>query len=120
MQSATCGALSPTPHPSCCPICPTLNPLLPRLLPCALQVGKVVASAQCLIVAPDICVSSTAHINPVRALQRILHDAALHGVPVVFALSRKGIGQVRRRTAPGDASAHARRMCACCDVGGWW
>lgn len=33
------------------------------------QVSKVVPSARCLVVAPDVRVSPTAHINPVRALQ---------------------------------------------------
>lgn len=35
----------------------------------ALQVSKVVCQASCLIVAPDVQPSSTAAINPVRALQ---------------------------------------------------
>ncbi|PRW50797.1 selenocysteine insertion sequence-binding 2 [Chlorella sorokiniana] len=58
------------------------------------EVSKVVGDARCLIVAPDVQPSSTAAINPVRALQRILNDAQCFGVPVVFALSRRGIGQV--------------------------
>ncbi|EFN56731.1 hypothetical protein CHLNCDRAFT_51502 [Chlorella variabilis] len=58
------------------------------------EVAKVVGGARCLLVAPDVQISSTANINPVRALQRILLDAQAAGVPVIFALSRRGIGQV--------------------------
>lgn len=58
------------------------------------EVSKVVYNTRCLIVAPDVRVSSTANINPVRALQRILRDAEAGGIPIVFALSRRGIGQV--------------------------
>lgn len=67
----------------------------PKRFFCSLkEVSKVVSAARCLIVAPDVRVSSTAHINPVRALQRILRDAESLGVPVIFALSRRGIGQI--------------------------
>jgi hypothetical protein len=57
-------------------------------------VSKVVHRARALIVAPDVKPSSTAHIKPVRMLQAVLRCAALNSVPVVFALSRRGIGQV--------------------------
>ncbi|KAL4447886.1 hypothetical protein ABPG75_005105 [Micractinium tetrahymenae] len=58
------------------------------------EVAKVVPAAKCLIVAPDVRISPTAHINPVAALQRILRSAEACNVPVIFALSRRGIGQV--------------------------
>ncbi|GAB4818330.1 hypothetical protein N2152v2_005376 [Parachlorella kessleri] len=58
------------------------------------EVSKVVHRAKCIIVAPDVKPNPAAHINPVRMLVQVLHCAELYGVPVVFALSRRGIGQV--------------------------
>lgn len=67
----------------------------PRRFFCSLkEVSKVVPNAALLIVAPDVRPSATAAIKPVKILTALLSAAARHGVPVVFALSRRGIGQV--------------------------
>eukprot|EP00887_Chlorella_sp_A99_P007103 scaffold2.g7103.t1 len=58
------------------------------------EVLKVAHCARAIIVAPDVRYSPTAVIDPVRLLQCILRKAQDAGVPVVFALSRRGIGQV--------------------------
>jgi ribosomal protein L7Ae-like RNA K-turn-binding protein len=76
--------------------------LSPSFLPSSflfscVQVSKVVHRATVLVVAPDVRPSPTAHIKPVRVLQSVLHTAAAVGVPVVFALSRRGIGTVYGR-----------------------
>ncbi|KAI3424759.1 hypothetical protein D9Q98_008148 [Chlorella vulgaris] len=77
---------------------PTTVRIFGRRVYCSLkEVAKVVSSARLIIVAPDVRVSPTAKINPVRAVQRILKDAEMYGVPVAFALSRRGIGQVLGR-----------------------
>jgi ribosomal protein L7Ae-like RNA K-turn-binding protein len=58
------------------------------------EVSKVVMYARVLLVAPDICDSRTAHIEPVKLLQKIMAMANVVGVPIVFCLSRRGIGRV--------------------------
>jgi ribosomal protein L7Ae-like RNA K-turn-binding protein len=59
------------------------------------EVSKVVyRGCQAIIVAPDIKPSTTANIKPVRLLHSILQAATDSGVPVIFALSRRGIGRV--------------------------
>ena len=64
----------------------------------------MVTWARALIVAPDVRPSSTAHIKPVKMLQAVLAAAEAAGVPVVFALSRRGIGQVRAHRAASPCS----------------
>lgn len=79
----------------------------------------MVCCARCLIVAPDIRASPTAQFNPVNALGGIMRTARAAGVPVVFALSRRGIGQVctgRIALAVGVPVVLARtyaRACMC-------
>lgn len=58
------------------------------------EVSKVVHKARLLIVAPNVRPSHLAQIKPVHVLERVLSCADAAGVPYVFALSRKGIGQV--------------------------
>lgn len=58
------------------------------------EVLKVAHRAAAIVVAPDVRYSPTATIEPVRLLQAILRAAQGAGVPVAFALSRRGIGQV--------------------------
>ncbi|KAI3424721.1 hypothetical protein D9Q98_008110 [Chlorella vulgaris] len=74
---------------------PATTRIIGRRYFCSLkEVAKVVSSARLIIVAPDVRVSPTANMNPVRAVQRILREAEARGVPTAFALSRRGIGQV--------------------------
>ena len=58
------------------------------------EVSKVAKSCKLLVIAPDVKPSPTAHIKPVRMLLSVIEDAAHAGVPYIFALSRKGIGQI--------------------------
>ena len=58
------------------------------------QVARVARSARCLVLAPDVRRSPAAHADPVELVTRVLADAHAAGVPVVFALSRRGMGQV--------------------------
>lgn len=58
------------------------------------EVSKVARTCKLLIIAPDVKPSPTAHIKPVRMLLSVIEDAAHAGVPYIFALSRKGIGQI--------------------------
>jgi ribosomal protein L7Ae-like RNA K-turn-binding protein len=68
---------------------------IPRKFFCSLkEVSKVVKDCKLLVVAPDIKPSATAHIKPVKMLNALIEDADSAGVPYVFALSRKGIGQI--------------------------
>lgn len=74
---------------------PALTRVIGKRYFCSLkEVSKVVHGAKMLIVAPDVRPSATAHIKPVRLLQMVLESADAAGVPYVFALSRRGIGQV--------------------------
>ncbi len=47
-----------------------------------------------LVVAPDIKPAPSAASDPVRMLHDLLRGAYSRGVPVVFALSRRSLGQV--------------------------
>lgn len=68
---------------------------IPRKFFCSLkEVSKVAKVCKLLVVAPDIKPSATAHIKPVKMLNALIEDADSAGVPYVFALSRKGIGQI--------------------------
>jgi len=58
------------------------------------EVSKVAKTCKLLVIAPDVKPSPTAHIKPVRMLLSVIEDAACAGVPYIFALSRKGIGQI--------------------------
>lgn len=58
------------------------------------EVSKVARTCKLLVIAPDVKPSPTAHIKPVRMLMSVIEDAAQAGVPYIFALSRKGIGQI--------------------------
>ncbi|KDD72655.1 hypothetical protein H632_c3068p0, partial [Helicosporidium sp. ATCC 50920] len=58
------------------------------------EVSKVLPRAQALLVAPDVRRSATANVRPVRLLTALLEEAERLGIPVVFCLSRRGIGQV--------------------------
>ena len=58
------------------------------------EVSKVVTSAKILLISPDVRPSFTSHIRPVRLLQSVMDAADAAGVPYVFCLSRRGIGQV--------------------------
>lgn len=74
---------------------PAVSRLIGKRYFCSLkEVSKVVSSARLLLVAPDVRPSPTAHIKPVRLLQMVLASADASGVPYVFCLSRRGIGQV--------------------------
>lgn len=74
---------------------PAVSRLIGKRYFCSLkEVSKVVSSARLLLVAPDVRPSPTAHIKPVRLLQMVLASADAAGVPYVFCLSRRGIGQV--------------------------
>lgn len=74
---------------------PAVSRLIGKRYFCSLkEVSKVVSSARLLLVAPDVRPSATAHIKPVRLLQMVLAAADVAGVPYVFCLSRRGIGQV--------------------------
>ncbi len=68
---------------------------IPRKYYCSLkEVAKVAKICKLLVIAPDIKPSPTAHIKPVKLLNSLVEDAQDAGVPYVFALSRKGIGQI--------------------------
>lgn len=68
---------------------------IPRKFYCSLkEVAKVAKICKLLVVAPDIKPSPTAHIKPVKILNSLIEDADQAGVPYVFALSRRGIGQI--------------------------
>ena len=68
---------------------------IPRKYFCSLkEVAKVAKICKLLVIAPDIKPSPTAHIKPVKLLNSLVEDAQHAGVPYVFALSRKGIGQI--------------------------
>jgi ribosomal protein L7Ae-like RNA K-turn-binding protein len=68
---------------------------IPRKYFCSLkEVSKVAKICKLLVIAPDIKPSPTAHIKPVKMLISLIEDAEIAGVPYVFALSRKGIGQI--------------------------
>lgn len=58
------------------------------------EVSKVTKNCRLLIIAPDVKPSSTSNIKPVRMLQSVIRSAEEAGVPYIFALSRRGIGQV--------------------------
>jgi len=58
------------------------------------EVSKVAKHCKLLIIAPDVKPSPTAHIKPVKLLQSVINSAESAGVPYIFALSRRGIGQV--------------------------
>lgn len=58
------------------------------------EVSKVVYKARAIIVAPDVRPSAQAHVKPIRLLKGVLNAAYAAGVPVIFALSRRGIGRV--------------------------
>ncbi|KAL4855959.1 hypothetical protein ACK3TF_003716 [Chlorella vulgaris] len=74
---------------------PATTRIIGRRYFCSLkEVAKVVSSARLIIMAPDVRVSPTANMNPVRAVQRIMREAEARGAPTAFALSRRGIGQV--------------------------
>jgi ribosomal protein L7Ae-like RNA K-turn-binding protein len=74
---------------------PAVAHLLGKRYFCSLkEVSKVVHCAKALIIAPDVRPSPTAHIKPVGLLQSVIRTAQAMGVPYVFALSRRGIGQV--------------------------
>ena len=68
---------------------------IPRTFFCSLkEVSKVAKVCKLLVVAPDIKPSATAHIKPVKMLNALIEDADSAGVPYVFALSRRGIGDI--------------------------
>eukprot|EP00887_Chlorella_sp_A99_P007105 scaffold2.g7105.t1 len=71
-----------------------VHPLTRRCFCSIKEVLKVAHCARVIIVAPDVRYSPTAVVNAVRLLRCILRKAQDAGVPVVFALSRRGIGQV--------------------------
>ena len=74
---------------------PAVARLLGKRYFCSLkEVSKVVQSSAVLLIAPDVRHSPTAHIKPVRLLQMVMAAADAAGVPYVFCLSRRGIGQV--------------------------
>ena len=74
---------------------PTLSKMVGKRYFCSLkEVAKVVSSSKLILIAPDIRPSMTAHIKPVRLLELVLSAAESTGVPYVFVLSRRGIGQV--------------------------
>jgi ribosomal protein L7Ae-like RNA K-turn-binding protein len=74
---------------------PTLSRMVGKRYFCSLkEVAKVVGGAKMILIAPDVRPSVTAHIKPVRLLQMIMAAAESAGVPYVFCLSRRGIGQV--------------------------
>lgn len=54
----------------------------------------MVHRAKFIIVAPDVKPNPAAHINPVKMLGQVLRCAELNNIPIIFALSRRGIGQV--------------------------
>lgn len=67
----------------------------PKKYYCSLkEVSKVAKTCKLLVIAPDVKPSPTAHIKPVRMLLSVIEDAAHAGVPYIFALSRRGIGQI--------------------------
>jgi ribosomal protein L7Ae-like RNA K-turn-binding protein len=67
----------------------------PRKFFCSLkEVSKVVRFCKMLIIAPDVKPSLTAHVKPVKMLHALIDDAKLANVPYIFALSRRGIGQI--------------------------
>ena len=74
---------------------PALTRLIGKRYFCSLkEVSKVVGASRMLLIAPDVRPSVTAHIKPVRLLQMVMAAADAAGVPYVFCLSRRGIGQV--------------------------
>ena len=74
---------------------PAVSRMVGKRYFCSLkEVAKVVNSARLILIAPDIRPSLTAHIKPVRLLELVLSAADATGVPYVFVLSRRGIGQV--------------------------
>jgi ribosomal protein L7Ae-like RNA K-turn-binding protein len=74
---------------------PAVTRLIGKRYFCSLkEVSKVVAASRMLLIAPDVRPSITAHIKPVRLLQMVMAAADAAGVPYVFCLSRRGIGQV--------------------------
>lgn len=58
------------------------------------EVTKVLPRARAVIVAPDVKPSATAAVRPVRLLNALLASAERLQVPIVYALSRRLIGQV--------------------------
>jgi ribosomal protein L7Ae-like RNA K-turn-binding protein len=74
---------------------PAVTRLIGKRYFCSLkEVSKVVGASRMLLIAPDVRPSITAHIKPVRLLQMVMAAADAAGVPYVFCLSRRGIGQV--------------------------
>lgn len=74
---------------------PAVTRLIGKRYFCSLkEVSKVVSGSRLLLIAPDVRPSATAHIKPVRLLQMVMAAADAAGVPYVFCLSRRGIGQV--------------------------
>ncbi|KAG7667173.1 hypothetical protein NADE_003029 [Nannochloris sp. 'desiccata'] len=74
---------------------PAISRLIGKRYFCSLkEVSKVVGASRMLLIAPDVRPSITAHIKPVRLLQMVMAAADAAGVPYVFCLSRRGIGQV--------------------------
>ena len=74
---------------------PAVTCLIGKRYFCSLkEVSKVVSASKILLIAPDVRPSATAHIKPVRLLQMVMQAADAAGVPYVFCLSRRGIGQV--------------------------
>ena len=66
-----------------------------KLYYCSLkEVSKVVRSCKLIVIAPDIMPSASAQIKPVQMLLSVIEDAKNASVPYVFALSRRGIGQI--------------------------
>jgi len=66
-----------------------------KLYYCSLkEVSKVVRSCKLIVIAPDIMPSASAQIKPVQMLLSVIEDAKNANVPYVFALSRRGIGQI--------------------------
>jgi len=74
---------------------PAISRLIGKRYFCSLkEVSKVVGASRMLLIAPDVRPSITAHIKPVRLLQMVMAAADAAGVPYVFCLSRRGIGQI--------------------------
>lgn len=59
-----------------------------------MQASKKLPSTKLLLVAPDIQPCPSAAIDPMSLLRLVLQRAKQLGVPVLFVLSCKGIGQV--------------------------
>lgn len=53
-----------------------------------------IARAKLLVMAPDICQFQGSTTKALPLVDQVLEAASSEGVPVVFALSRRGIGQV--------------------------